>query len=229
MKKIIGIPGYTGHSSKNFGVANTYLEFASKFGNPRILMPWEDVVQVDLLLLPGGLDAQITNPMETPSFNTSNHDVFKEHFFRKNFQNYLESGTPIFAICLGMQMVAQYFGSKITQDLMFHDQSSSRWSSAHKIYSNIEDIYLDNAKKKISGHSFKVNSHHHQGITLNNLNLDELKPLFYSENPDSYITGDEEIVEVYAHNEYPVIGVQYHPEELYDHFSIQSMKQLLNI
>ena len=61
-KKTIGIPGYKGTDSNNFGVGNNYLSFCQKLGyNPRIIMPWEEYVEVDMLLLPGGMDISPVN------------------------------------------------------------------------------------------------------------------------------------------------------------------------
>ena len=54
MSLTIGIPAYKVDS--NFGCGLTHLEFISQYGNPRIILPWEENVPVDALYLPGGLD-----------------------------------------------------------------------------------------------------------------------------------------------------------------------------
>ena len=89
MRKVIGIPGYTGKDSNNFGVGNHHLEFVSKFGDARIIMPWEEKADIDLLYLPGGLDTAPRNYGAVPAYTTSAQDVFKEHFFLNNLKNYI--------------------------------------------------------------------------------------------------------------------------------------------
>ena len=243
MKKTIGIPGYAGRDSKNFGVANTYLKFASEFGNPRIIMPWEEKVDVDLLLLPGGLDTAPSNYGQIPSFDTSNQDVFKEFFFKERLKNYI-GNTPIFGICLGFQQLCVYFGSELKQDLMYHAQSQERGALAHYVYESL--IYKDVkdndtgemiykcVKQKRNHLEFKVNSHHHQAVLSSTISHD-LNPLLFAKmygydhvSESIKIENDNVfIVEAMHHRELPIAGVQWHPEEIYDFYSRELILKLL--
>lgn len=219
--RIIGIPGYK-IVDNSFGVGGNHLSFVERFGKPRIIMAWEDVVNVDLLYLPGGLDISPFDYEETPEFKTSNQDVYKEFFFRTRLGGYIESGIPIFGVCLGAQMLAVHFGCKLTQDFLCHAQSESRWEPAHKVYSELtQDGKISKKSKRLN-----VNSHHHQGLTLNNTN-DMIDPLWYARNEDSSITGDGHIIEGFRIRDRRIYGVQWHPEELYDKFSIETMNKLL--
>lgn len=213
MKKVIGVPGYKdAKSNSSFGVGLTHLHFISQFGNPRIIMPWEEFVEVDMLYLPGGLDLSPLNYGEIPGYYTSNQDVFKEFFFNRRLDAYIEAKIPVVGICLGMQMLAVKFGSKIHQHLLFHPQSPDRREAGH-------DVWLaDNPKKK-----FKVNSHHHQCVRLSQLGED-LVPLLFSKTADF----TEPIVEAFEHKELPILGLQMHPEEWYDAFSVNKILNLLN-
>lgn len=212
MKKIIGIPGYK--SSESFGAGINHLAFISRFGEARIIMPWENLVDVDLLYLPGGLDTAPLSYGEEPSFKTSNQDVFKEHFLTNKLGAYIDKGVKILGVCLGAQMLAVKFGGKLTQDLLFHEQSSGRWQEAHEVYA------IDNSKYK-----FKVNSHHHQCLTINNCS-DNIIPIMLANNNDSYISGDGAIVEQFSIKNKQIYGIQWHPEELYDHHTVELMNKL---
>ena len=219
-KKVIGIPG-SSMGDNSFGANKTYLEFISNFGNPRIILPWEEKVDVDMILLPGGLDVNPANYGEVPGFYTSNTDVYKDFFMNNRLKAYIDSKTPIFGICLGLQQLAVYFGSKLTQNLMYHPQSSSRWATAHEVYSGIDTPYTVKKHTK----EFKVNSHHHQAVCLLNLGKD-LEPLLFSE--DSTEDGGL-LIEAFRHKTLPIAAIQYHSEELYDNYSSNLIKNLLGI
>lgn len=212
MKKVIGIPGWkTGDNS--YGVTSNYLEYISMFGNPRIIMPWEELVKIDLLFLPGGLDINPLSYGEVPGFKTSNQDVFKQHFFDQRLENYIISGTPVFGVCLGFQQLNVHFGGKLTQDLPFHEQSSARWSKGHEV------CFVGKASSK-----FEVNSHHHQGIVLENNDLSkELQALTISKDVPGVFT----VVESFMHKTLKIAGTQWHPEEFYDEHASKLINELL--
>lgn len=217
MAKIIGIPGYR-YEMSSFGSGLNHLEYISSFGNARIIMPWEEFVDVDMLYLPGGLDINPRSYGEVPSFKTSNTDVFKQFFYDERLPNYV-GRVPIFGVCLGMQQLAVYFGSKLTQDLKFHEQSSSRWGDAHKVIPTVR--YLENKNVK---NGMNVNSHHHQCVTLSNLGKD----LISTHLCDNFDNFQDPIVESFQHRTLPIAGVQWHPEELYDEYSTRIINRLLN-
>ena len=112
-------------------------------------------------------------------------------------------------------MINTYFGGKLIQDDLFHPQSNGRYMSGHAISRKPYDEY----DKKTNKHMLEVNSHHHQCVTLDNLSKN-LKPLWYAESSDT--------VEVFEHEELPISGVQYHPEEWFDSLSDTMIKTLLN-
>lgn len=223
-KKVIGVVGYKNSDGVSFGVGNNYLEWLSEFGNPVILMPWQIVndVSIDMLFLPGGLDTSPANYGEVPRFKTTNQDVFKEFFFKERLKGYIEENIPILGMCLGMQMLAVYFGSKLQQNLKYHAQSKDRWETAHDIRINDTidgDVYYPYKEKKI-----KVNSHHHQAVTYNLLNKDELAILATAENEENK---DNPIIEAFVHKTLPIIGIQHHEEELFSAFGYSCMNWLL--
>lgn len=193
--KTIGIVGYRSNDDKTYGAGVNHLEYLATFGNPRILMPWEEVANVDMLYLPGGLDLSPQSYGEVPGYATSDQDVFKQFFYEKRLRGYIDAGIPVFGVCLGFQQLAAFFGCKLTQDLKYHVNSSDRWEVAH-------EITIVKTKKKI-----KVNSHHHQGLRVLHTNQQELRILATFAN-----RGDGELVEAFEHLHLPIVGVQWHPK-----------------
>lgn len=209
MAKIIGIPGWM--NDTQFGAGKNHLEFISTFGNPRILMPWEDKAEIDLLYLPGGLDLAPSAYGATPSYATSNTNVMLQNFYDKKLKLYVEAKTPIFGVCLGFQMLCAYFGCELTQNLKWHPNSQDRWMMAH-------EVEILATRKKL-----KVNGHHHQGVTLQQFNEQELRVLAIAKD-----TGDGVLVEAMKHKTLPIIATQWHPEEWYDDYTEDLIKSLLN-
>jgi putative glutamine amidotransferase len=207
MKKTILIPGYKSADGTSYGVGNNYLEFVSEFGNPRIMMPYEEYVEGDMLFLPGGLDIAPRCYGEVPRFKTTNQDVFKQHFFDNNLKNYVGK-IPIFGVCLGFQALNVFFGGTLRQNLKFHKQSSDRWEDAHEVHTK--------------DGKFTVNSHHHQAVMKDTLAAD-LEMIAHCKDKSEGL-----IVEAFKHRTLPIAGVQWHPEEFYDKFSAELMLELIN-
>lgn len=232
MSKTIGILGWkTGDNS--FGCSIHYLDFISQFGTPRIIMPQDDLVNVDLLVLPGGADVNPFSFGEAPGFYTSNTDVHKQYFFDAMLQQYINKRIPILGICLGMQQLAAHFGCTITQNFFKHEQSKQRWETAHNLTAFNKKgthIVVEEATELKPPFKFEVNSHHHQGITSSNFNWNELLGLFYAFNHDDRSNNNfnDVIIEIFKHRELPIYGVQYHPEELRDDVSKNIILKLLN-
>ncbi len=215
--KTIGIIGYRSEDGSVFGAGSNYLEFISRFGKPHIIFPDEQLADIDLLILPGGLDLAPQSFGNLPTFKTGNQDVFKQFFYEKRLSLYLDANVPIFGICLGFQMLAVYFESTMEQHLWKHPQSVARSVAGH----TVETLP---AAAKYATHPFEVNSHHHQGILLQGLSP-QLEPLALTKI-DPY--SDEVLVEAFCHKTKPIMAVQWHPEEWFDDFSCKMMDDLLH-
>lgn len=214
-RPIIGIPGWkTGENS--FGCGINHLNFISKFGEPHIIMPWDhNPNAVDMLYLPGGMDLNPAAYNQYPGFYTGNQDVHKQYFFDKKLPLFIEAKKPIFGVCLGFQMLGVAFGSRLEQDLPYHEQSPDRYQKGHKVGSIAANCMAALPGFEIEK-TFDVNSHHHQGfLSLSS----DLLPLAVS---------TDKVIEAFMHKKLPIMGVQWHPEEWFDNFSSAAMLQLLS-
>jgi putative glutamine amidotransferase len=227
-RKTIGIVGWkTGDNS--FGATSTYLEYLNYFGNVRIIHPTDDILDLDLLILPGGKDMNPRSYKQAPGYFTSETDVHKQYFYDEKLQGYIDNQTPIFGICLGHQQLAVKFGQTLEQNYPWHEQSEARWKTAHAAKVVTPILELDtpilNCHKsflKRLNTKFEVNSHHHQCVLLDNYNSDsDLLPILV----DRVKNG---VIESFMHKSLPIISVQWHPEELYDEYSETMINYLLN-
>lgn len=224
MKKVIGIVGRS-LGDNSFGVGKEYLQWISKFGIPRIIMPGEGLVKCDCLVLQGGKDIAPSSYNESPGFNTSDSDVFLEDFDNKYLKSYVEAKIPIFAICRGFQYIGAMFGYKLEQDNIWHSQSKSPWEEGHKV--NVIDAQGNILKGKRS--EMGVTSTHHQTFSLDQFDTNkDLIPLLVATDV-SEIDRSLIIVEAFKHNSLPIFGCQFHPERMYDGYTTTWMNNLLGI
>lgn len=227
MKKVtIGIPGYKS-TGTHFGAGENNLEFIAEFGEPAIIMPHETDEQLkryDMLYLSGGLDLNPKHYKSIPSYKSSNIDVFKENFYNNQLSYFVRNNIPIFGVCLGAQTLAAYFGGEITKNLPFHTQSPDRWEPAH-------NVFPVKACAEYDGQVMEVNSHHHQALMESGVPKDSnIIPLFFSKNEDiKKLPKQGDIIEAFTIKDKPIFGVQWHPEEFYDDFSVRIMEMLTKI
>ncbi len=169
-----------------------------------------------IIILSGGVDVY-------PEFYNSNvlyeEDLYKFDKNRDEFELELlekyHRKVPIFGICRGIQIINVYFKGTLFQHLPY-DIKGIVIDNSHKIYPEIQDF---NAKRKlrhvIYGKFFEeikemandvnelklVNSRHHQAI----------KKL--ADNFEILALAKDGIIEIIKHNNYPILAVQYHPEQ----------------
>jgi len=205
MKKI-GIVGWnTGENS--FGSTKPYLEWLAQHGEVIILTPQKGIVEeLDLLILPGGLDMSPSLAGNVPSYYNSNIDVMKQYFYDVNLPQYIHSNIPVFGICLGFQQLCVMFGGTLVQNYPFNYSTKNRSEFVDKL-------------TFVEGYSqgkYEVNSLHHQGCFDLGQNM-----VIAREHQD----GNVEIAK-FTENIY---GVQFHPEEINDPFSNNIIKKLLKL
>lgn len=223
MKKIAIVGWKTGDNS--FGTTIPYLEYFSNFGEVIILTPQCEVRDdLDLLVLPGGKDVNPARYGEVPSFRNTDINPFLESFDMLRLPGYIENGTPIFGICRGFQTLNIHFGGSMTQHYIHAYSTKSRDELVHDlnvISANVPQPVLEAIPHK-QRNLFKTNSIHHQVVFKTQLSA-ELKPtLFESKDEDPVIEG-------FIHRTLPIAGVQYHPEEIYERYSIAMIRYLLTL
>ena len=224
-RKRIGIVGWN-VGENSFGVTKSYLEYFENFGNVEVIHPSQPILELDLLVMPGGADVDPVRYGERPSLYTGNPNVILEYFDRVKLPEYIRNGTNIFGICRGMQSLAVHFGAKLIQEIGGgHPYSTKhRGQLVHKVY-----IYDDSVPLKLPGYLydkkaqknyFETNSLHHQAVDLDSIGKDS--PIQVTGlAKDSHV----EIIKIQGHN---IIAVQYHPEETICPLSNHYIKTLLN-
>ena len=133
---------------------------------------------------------------EIPEYDYNAPDLIKEYFDVNILPEYIYLSTPILGICRGLQALNVHFGGTLHQEIDFGHELNSKddpFKPVHHVYN-----YGNKAKM------FKVNSRHHQGIK--HLGHD-LSPL---------LVHSDGLIEAVKHNSLPILGVQWHPEDLYE-------------
>lgn len=168
----------------------------------------EQLKRVDALILSGGHDINPLNYNHQPRENLGQTFDERDKFDMKLIEYALEKHIPILGICRGLQILNVFFGGSLYQDLSYdkkiyikHNQEYNPKSLSHTVEltkgTKLYDIFN---KDKIN-----VNSFHHQ--TIDKL-ADGL--LVSAVSPDG-------VIEAIEHKEYNfVLGVQWHPEMLYE-------------
>lgn len=213
MKPIIGISAnYKDGTSR---IADAYVQAVVLAGGTPLLVPVTDdeqtlaetVRQLDGLILSGGadIDPKYFGEKILPECGTINaeRDTYDLRLtdYARRYQ------TPILGICRGMQILNVQMGGSLFQDIdtqsdntpLRHDQGNTpRTTATHQI-----DIDSNTKLAKIVGtKTLGVNSFHHQAVKKTAPGL------------RAAAFAADGICEAVESADYPIIGVQWHPENL---------------
>lgn len=203
----------------------TYSTFASHFGIPVPIFAYDSKVHtdIDLLIIPGGADVDPSRYGHRPIFQSGNPNIQLEDWDKHMLPQYIDAGIPIFGICRGFQTLNVHFGGTLTQHLT-QEYSEPRDKLVDTLLGteNIINLFA-HYNSAVSTKDFgklKVNSLHHQGITKNDTLGTDVKILYTNHIFDN--------VEAIWIKDKPIVAVQWHPEEIYDLFSVSIITHMLN-
>lgn len=154
----------------------------------------------DALVLPGGGDI-------TPAFfgqknqGSKNIDVELDITQLQALNLFVKWKRPVLGICKGIQIINVYFGGTILQDLP--QAARHAWDNADRVHNSA--ALAGSPLCALYGEHFMVNSAHHQGIDRLGRELSVIQ------------TAEDGVIEGIIHPALPIIGVQWHPERLFDY------------
>lgn len=216
MKPIIAITCDYEYTSENIKLHQDYYRAISQFGGLPILLPGNNIVDVedilklaDGVLITGGADIDPSFYGESPHIELGNINPYRDEFEIVLAQLAVDRGIPILGICRGAQVMNVAMGGTLYQDInsqferntIAHRQKAPSWHEFHDIIIE-EDSLLFNI---VGERSIRVNSFHHQAAREIGPGLEII-----ARAPDG-------IVEAIAKPDHPfALGLQWHPEKMLD-------------
>ncbi len=220
-RKVIGIAGgfrqVADEHTDEFYLNSEYFDGVESIGAVPLLLPpvnHEETLEaaldrMDGLILSGGPDTPPWRYGQAARAETHPVHPRRDLFDQRLIQAALKRRMPILGICHGCQLLNVYFGGTLIQHLptAHHHQRTGRPRLRH-----IVNISHGTRLASILGTGpLEVNSSHHQAVdqTATGIRI-------------SAISDDGVIEAIEPLDDLPVIGVQWHPEEMLD--SPQQMK-----
>ena len=118
---------------------------------------------------------------------------------------------PILGVCLGHQSIGQAFGSKIVRaDRLMHGKTDMIYHNESQLLGELEN-------------PFQATRYHSLVIQPDTL-PDELVTTAWSEEPDG-----NRVVMAIQHREYPLFGLQFHPESFLTHAGADILRRFLQV
>lgn len=237
-KKTIGV--YADTFNGKVGQTFAYMQFLSQFGYVRLISTTDNlkniVNEIDMLIVPGGADVDVLGYQSIPGVMDGRVNQHYEYLDRTLLPLFVEAKKPIIGICRGMQSLNVFFGGTLHQNIIGHQQDTDRIGRS----ATLQKLQFFEREEQIM-----VNSMHHQSVK--NLG-DGFSVIGYTQvfqgcySKDNLIApwriwdkngelisrnNHQVIIEIIKHNELPIIGFQYHPEEFNCEYAVNEIKKLL--
>lgn len=218
MRPMIGITAYLSDDETTVKLARTYVGAVIKAGAVPVILPItgddeiirEYAAQIDGLLLTGGADVNPQVYGETADWACGDVCPIRDAFEVKLIQTLLQDSVkPILGICRGFQVLNAALGGTLYQDIrtcvegktLSHRQKPlSMYVSHEVVLSPDTQLYTIYGTDRVM-----VNSMHHQAAKTLAAGFTQAA------------TAPDGIIEAAVLDNHPYcIGVQWHPERLYD-------------
>jgi len=185
---------------------NAYVKYFEGFGIKLIQIPnasqdiglYFEELPIKAIILSGGNDINPELYKQKP-VNVRNLSIFRDNTERKLLEIAIKNGLPVLGICRGMQFINVFFGGRIIQNI----KEQNRSEVGHVATRHSVKITDHNLSELFGNTMIGVNSYHNQGISKECL-PPELKVFALSEK--------DGIIEGIHHQNYPIAGIQWHPE-----------------
>lgn len=222
MKPRIALPADTFTEATNV-INQRNAEFApyqaiqaiTKYGGIPIILPSIDAADApayldlfDGLLMLGGFDVDPTFFNEEPHYELGETYRKRDLFEIALIKSSIEAGKAVMGICRGLQVINVALGGTLYQDLSEDPQAKLKHSqlAPGNLPTHHVNVQNDSLLSNLIGPRCYVNSRHHQAIH-------DLAPALRS-----VATADDGVVEaVESKKNNQILGVQWHPENMYKH------------
>lgn len=213
---VIGITGNYDQRTKRYTIGKRYIEAVQASGGIPFLLPPSEVIPsfINGIVLSGGGDIDPLLFGEEPyaGMQSTDIDPLRDAFEVALYHYAIRKKMPILGICRGMQLINIADGGMIFQDIYRQNENllehSQQVASTHKIH---KVTCIENSKlfRMFGANTFLVNSLHHQAVSR------------LGEHMLATATSSDGIIEGIEHQTMPfVMGVQWHPEWLSDHWIV---------
>ena len=179
--------------------ADNYLDVLEKMGAEGVAqyLPPVDTTY-DGLILCGGNDVNPARYGEEMD-GATDIDFARDEAEIALIKAFLEAGKPIMGICRGHQLINVFFGGSLYQDM---PETSLHRGENHADVVHTVNALPDSILGELYGETFAVNSTHHQAVKALGNGL------------RATATWNGQYVEAIEHTQYPIFGVQWHPERM---------------
>ena len=224
---LIGLSMRRDFENNRFALGQNYSRAVARAGGIPLLLPpilaFEQIAalleSLDALVLSGGEDVNPVLFGQTPHPKLGRVDTTRDEFELELCRQWLQTGKPLLGICRGVQLLNIAAGGTLYQDIpseqpeaMRHAQNSPRCDPAHFVeiepHSTLSRFL--GGGECASRHRILVNSIHHQSVKDAAAGFQVCA------------TASDGIIEaIEAADGRPVLGAQWHPEDMAEMHPVQ--------